>query len=76
MYFIHRMTFMGLVIGLYFLANMLWSGLYCRIVKRQKKIEIRNQAKENGLEGNNQSNGQAKINIAKNKDDADKESTI
>lgn len=71
-----RMTFMGLITGLYLLANMLWSGLYYRIVKRQKKIALRNQAKENGLEGNSQSNGHANINIAKNKDDAGKESTI
>ncbi|XP_045928052.1 solute carrier organic anion transporter family member 1C1-like [Micropterus dolomieu] len=70
-----RMTFMGLITGLYFLANMLWGGLYFKIVKRQKKLALRNQAKENGLEGNSVGNGHASINIAKNKD-TDKESTI
>ncbi|XP_076578733.1 solute carrier organic anion transporter family, member 1D1 isoform X2 [Chaetodon auriga] len=71
-----RMTFMGLVTGFYFLTNILWGCVYVRVVKRQKKLALRNQAKENGLEGISQSNGHANINIAKNKDDKDKESTI
>uniref|UniRef100_A0A3Q3W8N9 Solute carrier organic anion transporter family member n=1 Tax=Mola mola TaxID=94237 RepID=A0A3Q3W8N9_MOLML len=37
---------------------------------------LRNQAKENGQEGNGQANGHANINIAKNTDDTEKESTI
>uniref|UniRef100_A0A3P8SN60 Solute carrier organic anion transporter family member n=1 Tax=Amphiprion percula TaxID=161767 RepID=A0A3P8SN60_AMPPE len=71
-----RMTFLGLITGLYCVANMMWGGLYLRIVKRQKKLALRKQAKENGLEGNGVSNGHAKINITKNKEDMDKESTI
>uniref|UniRef100_A0A3Q1JCP2 Solute carrier organic anion transporter family member n=1 Tax=Anabas testudineus TaxID=64144 RepID=A0A3Q1JCP2_ANATE len=71
-----RITFMGLITGLYFLSNMLWGVLYLKLVKKQKKIELRNQAKENALEGNGVSNGHASISIAKNKDDTDKESTI
>ncbi|KAM7366976.1 hypothetical protein PAMP_014906 [Pampus punctatissimus] len=46
-----RMIFMGLITGLYFIANLLWGGVYFTIVKRQKKLALRNQAKENGLEG-------------------------
>ncbi|KAM3587996.1 uncharacterized protein V6R79_018423 [Siganus canaliculatus] len=71
-----RMIFLGLVTGFYFVANILWGGLYCKIVKRQKKLALRNQAKENGQEGNGQSNGHANINIAKDKDELAKESTI
>ncbi|XP_041834144.1 solute carrier organic anion transporter family member 1C1-like [Melanotaenia boesemani] len=71
-----RMTFLGLITGLYFLANTLWGGLYMKIVKRQKKLALRNQAKENGLEGNDMSNGHANITIDKNKEDTNKESTI
>jgi len=67
---------MGLITGLYFLANTLWGGLYFKIVKRQKKLALRNQAKENGLDGNGVSNGHASISIAKNKEDTNKESTI
>lgn len=76
MYFTYRMTFFGLISGLYFLSNMLWGILYLKIVKRQKKLALRNQAKENELEGNGMGNGHANINIAKNKDSTDKESTI
>ncbi|KAM9705333.1 solute carrier organic anion transporter family, member 1D1 [Menidia menidia] len=67
-----RMTFLGLITGLYFVANMLWGGLYYKIVKRQKKLALRKQAKENGLEGN----GHANISIAKDNEDSNKESTI
>lgn len=70
------MTFMGLITGLYFLSNSLWGCLYVKLVKRQKKLALRNQAKENGLEGNEATNGHANINIAKNEDDKDRESTI
>lgn len=76
MYFPCRVTFMGLVVGLYFLSNTLWGGLYLKLVKKQKKIALRNQTKENGLEGDGQANGHANINIGKNKDETDKESTI
>lgn len=76
MCFTSRMTFLGLITGLYFLSNTLWGGLYFKIVKRQKKLALRNQAKENGQEGNGVSNGHANINIAKNTDDTNKESTI
>uniref|UniRef100_A0A8D0CYM0 Solute carrier organic anion transporter family member n=1 Tax=Sander lucioperca TaxID=283035 RepID=A0A8D0CYM0_SANLU len=71
-----RMTFLGLITGLYFLSNMLWGGVYRTVVKRQKKLTLRNQAKENGLEGNTVDNGHANISIGKNKEDADNESTI
>ncbi|XP_029350813.1 solute carrier organic anion transporter family, member 1D1 [Echeneis naucrates] len=71
-----RMTFMGLITVLYFLGNILWCGLYVRIVKRQKKLALRNQAKENGQEGTGASNGHANISISKNKEDTDRESTI
>lgn len=70
------MTFLGLITGLYCLSNILWGGLYFRIVKRHKKLALRNQAKENGLEGNAAGNGHANISITKNKEDADNESTI
>ncbi|XP_030006842.1 solute carrier organic anion transporter family, member 1D1 [Sphaeramia orbicularis] len=71
-----RITFMGLVSGFYFLANMLWGFLYLKIVRKQKKLALMNQAKQNGLEGNGVASGHANINIAKNKEDTDKESTI
>lgn len=67
---------MGLVVGLYMLSNSLWGIVYRTIVKRHKKTALKNQAKENGVEGNNQGNGHAKINIANNRGDTDKESTI
>uniref|UniRef100_A0A8C7XNA3 Solute carrier organic anion transporter family member n=1 Tax=Oryzias sinensis TaxID=183150 RepID=A0A8C7XNA3_9TELE len=71
-----RITFLGLISGLYLVANMLWGCLYLRIVKRQKKLELRKQAKESALEGNAVTNGHAHISIAKNKEDTNDESTI
>ncbi|KAF6730893.1 Solute carrier organic anion transporter family member 1C1 [Oryzias melastigma] len=71
-----RMTFLGLITGLYLVANMLWGCLYLRIVKRQKKLELRKQAKEGALEGNSVTNGHANITINKNKEDTNDESTI
>ncbi|XP_068611234.1 solute carrier organic anion transporter family member 1C1-like [Brachionichthys hirsutus] len=71
-----RMIFMGLITGLYVVSNMMWGFLYCRIVKRQKKLALRKQANENGAEGSSQTNGHAKINIGNNKDDTNTESTI
>ncbi|XP_047431377.1 solute carrier organic anion transporter family member 1C1-like [Mugil cephalus] len=71
-----RITFMGLITGLYLLANLMWGGLYMKIVKRQKKLALRTQAKEAGQEGNGVGNGHANINIATNKEEGDKESTI
>lgn len=76
MYFTYRMTFMGLITGLYFLSNVLWGGLYFKLVKRHKKLALRNRTKENALEDNGAGNGHANINIAKTKEDMDKESTI
>lgn len=67
---------MGLITGLYFLSNLMWGSVYCRVVKRHKKLALRNQAKENGHEGEGQTNGHANISIAKKKDDTEKESTI
>uniref|UniRef100_A0A3B5M993 Solute carrier organic anion transporter family member n=1 Tax=Xiphophorus couchianus TaxID=32473 RepID=A0A3B5M993_9TELE len=71
-----RMTFVGLVTGLYFLANVLWGILYVKIIKRQKKLALRNQAKDNALEGNTQNNGRANISISTNKEEENKESSI
>lgn len=67
---------MGLITGLYCLSNMMWVGLYFTLVKRQKKLALRDQenGKENGQEG--QANGHANIILAKNTADTDKESTI
>ena len=76
MYFPFRMTFLGLITALYCVGNMLWGVLYLKLVKKHKKLALRNQDKENGLEGNALGNGHANINIAKNKEDADNESTI
>lgn len=68
---------MGLIVGLYFLSNTMWGGLYYRIVKRQKKLALRKQAKENGLNGvDGRTNGHANISIAKSSEDTEKESTI
>ncbi|KAG7497415.1 solute carrier organic anion transporter family member 1C1-like [Solea senegalensis] len=73
-----RVTYLGLINGFYFLSNILWVFLYFKIVKRHKKLALRNQAKENGLEGKGEANGRASISISitKGKDDTDKESTI
>ncbi|XP_014864990.1 PREDICTED: solute carrier organic anion transporter family member 1C1-like [Poecilia mexicana] len=71
-----RLTFLGLIIGLYVLANMLWGVLYVKIVKRQKKLVLRDQAKKNGVEANRLSNGHASISIVKYKEDENMESTI
>lgn len=67
---------MGLTCSLYFLANVMWGGVYHSVVKKQKKIALKNQDKEPENEGNGQANGHANISIAKKKDDAEKESTI
>ncbi|XP_008399407.1 solute carrier organic anion transporter family member 1C1-like [Poecilia reticulata] len=71
-----RMTFLGLVTGLYFLTNVLWGILYVKIIKRQKKLALRNQAKDNAVEGNTQNNGHANISISMNKEEDNKESSI
>ncbi|MEQ2243599.1 hypothetical protein ILYODFUR_008550 [Ilyodon furcidens] len=71
-----RLTFLGLIFGLYILGNMLWGVLYVKIIKRQKKLALREQAKENGVEGNRLSNGHANISIVKHKGDANNESSI
>ncbi|XP_061570197.1 solute carrier organic anion transporter family member 1C1-like [Cololabis saira] len=71
-----RFTFLGLITGLYFLSNSLWGVLYATIVKKQKKLALKNQAKDNAQEGNGVSNGHANISISKDKEDTNKESTI
>lgn len=76
MYITFRMRFMGLITGLYCLSNILWGGLYVTIVKRQKKLALRNQAKENVVEGEMAVNGHANIIVAKKNEDAGNESTI
>lgn len=70
-----RVTYLGMIIGLYFLANTVWGFLYYSIVKRQKKIALKNQSKENGQESNAVTNGHANINIA-DVDDMGMECTI
>ncbi|XP_061664003.1 solute carrier organic anion transporter family member 1C1-like isoform X2 [Syngnathoides biaculeatus] len=70
-----RWTFMGLIAGFYFLSNTMWGCLYCKIVRKQKKLALRAQAKENGLKGDGV-NGHANVNIAPNKEDTNNESTI
>uniref|UniRef100_A0A3B4ADR2 Solute carrier organic anion transporter family member n=1 Tax=Periophthalmus magnuspinnatus TaxID=409849 RepID=A0A3B4ADR2_9GOBI len=71
-----RLIFLGLVTGLYALGNTLWGVLYCRIVRRQKKLDRRQREKENGLDGaNGAPTGHAQITLAPNTD-TDKESTI
>lgn len=76
-YVASRFTFLGLVTGLYFLSNTMWGGLYYKIVKRQKKLALRKQAKENGLDGaDGRANGHANISIANSAKDTEKESTI
>lgn len=71
-----RLTFLGLVTGLYCLANALWGFLYCRIVRRQKKLALRQQSKEDALEAANGTvTAHAQITIAPDKD-TEKESSI
>uniref|UniRef100_A0A3Q2ZZ37 Solute carrier organic anion transporter family member n=1 Tax=Kryptolebias marmoratus TaxID=37003 RepID=A0A3Q2ZZ37_KRYMA len=73
----YRFTFLGLLTGIYFLTNTLWGFLYVKLVKREKKLALRTQAKENELEANGESNGHANISIGRNKGgDATRESTI
>lgn len=67
---------MGLINGIYILTNILWGFLYVKIVKRDKKLALRNQAKDNELEANGESKGHANVSIAKNKQDTTTESTI
>ncbi|XP_061767904.1 solute carrier organic anion transporter family member 1C1-like [Nerophis ophidion] len=79
-----RWTFMGLISALYLLSNAMWVGLYNKIVQRQKKLALREQAQKNGREAGGV-NGHASINICHNnneqqqgaeQEDADQESTI
>ncbi|XP_013874318.1 solute carrier organic anion transporter family, member 1D1 [Austrofundulus limnaeus] len=71
-----RYIFVGLISGIGCISNMMWGILYVKIVKKEKKLALRSQAKENELEANGESNGHANISIAKNKDDTTRESTI
>lgn len=67
---------MGLIASLYFVANMMWGAVYCRVVRKHKKLALKNQDKDTEHQGDGQTNGHANISIAKKKDDAEKESTI
>lgn len=67
---------MGLIAALYFLSNVMWGGVYHRVVKKHKKLALKNQAKETEHEGDGQVNGHANISIARKTDDTEKESTI
>ncbi|XP_010899061.2 solute carrier organic anion transporter family member 1C1 [Esox lucius] len=70
-----RITFLGLVYVCYGTSYLLWGVLYRQLSKRQKKLALRNQAKETALEAN-RNNGHATVSIIKNMDDLDRESTI
>ncbi|KAL4612699.1 solute carrier organic anion transporter family member 1C1-like [Arapaima gigas] len=45
-----RVTFLGLIYGLYSLSYLLWGVLYWRLSHTQKKLALQNQAKANGTE--------------------------
>ncbi|XP_067110215.1 solute carrier organic anion transporter family member 1C1-like [Osmerus mordax] len=66
-----RVTFLGLIYGLYTLSYLLWGVLYHRLSKRQKKLALRSQAKAAALEGG--TNGPSHT---VKKEDLEKESTI
>ncbi|XP_067346006.1 solute carrier organic anion transporter family member 1C1-like isoform X2 [Channa argus] len=68
-----RITFIGVITGLHSLSNILWGCVYFNIIKRQKKLTLMKEAKENALDDNGLGNGHARISIAK---DIDRESTI
>ena len=71
-----RFSFLGLVYGIYGLSCALWGVLYHKIVKRQKKVALRNQAKENAMEVNGITSGHANVTILNNKEDMERDSTI
>lgn len=47
-----RMTFLGLICGLYTLSYVLWGFMYMRLSRRQKKLALRDQAKSMEMEAN------------------------
>ncbi|CAN9508297.1 unnamed protein product [Ophioblennius macclurei] len=67
-----RLRFMGLVSGLYVLANLMWGVLFSRIVKKEKM----KQAQLNAVETNGVGNGHAVLGIALETSSNVKESTI
>ncbi|KAL0962795.1 hypothetical protein UPYG_G00345570 [Umbra pygmaea] len=72
-----RITFLGLVYACYGTSYLLWGVLYWHLSKRQKKLALQNQAKVIELENNeNNVNGHAVVNIAKESSNLDQESTI
>ncbi|XP_034019326.1 solute carrier organic anion transporter family member 1C1-like [Thalassophryne amazonica] len=71
-----RLSFMGLVSGLYFTSFLLWGLLYKRIMNKANKLAVRNQAKDNTPEDNGLVNGHASINIGEDKQDSDNESAV
>ncbi|KAJ8392305.1 hypothetical protein AAFF_G00076690 [Aldrovandia affinis] len=46
-----RVTFLGLVYGLYSMSYLLWAVLYTMMVRKYKKLALRDQAKTCGQEG-------------------------
>uniref|UniRef100_H3CAN1 Solute carrier organic anion transporter family member n=1 Tax=Tetraodon nigroviridis TaxID=99883 RepID=H3CAN1_TETNG len=71
-----RWTFMGLISGLYFLSNLMWGGVYHRVVQKHRRLALKNQAKETQHERDGQTNGHVNISVVKKKDEAERESTI
>ncbi|XP_036373771.1 solute carrier organic anion transporter family member 1C1-like [Megalops cyprinoides] len=74
-----RVTFLGLIYGLYSMSYLLWIVLYAKLVQRQKKLAMLDQAKAGGQEGDeiNISNGKtlSEGNL-KSEKEQEKESTI
>lgn len=67
---------MGLISGLYFLSNLMWGGVYHRVVQKHRRLALKNQAKETQHERDGQTNGHVNISVVKKKDEAERESTI
>ncbi|KAL2102535.1 hypothetical protein ACEWY4_001703 [Coilia grayii] len=79
-----RARFLGLMYGLYALSSLLWGLLYCTLVKRQRKLALRAQAKDQAANGVAQAEGQPVNGVAKDggpegdksKEEQERETTI
>uniref|UniRef100_A0A672HNX4 Solute carrier organic anion transporter family member 1C1-like n=1 Tax=Salarias fasciatus TaxID=181472 RepID=A0A672HNX4_SALFA len=77
-----RLRFMGLVSGLYVLANVTWGALYTQIVKKQKRLAQADGVAANGVACDGAAangaaaNGHAMITVGLDADMIEKESTI
>ena len=47
----YRARFLGMIYGLYALSYLLWGVLYRTLVKRQRKLALKTQAKGQGANG-------------------------